>query len=115
VLDAIGGPVYLAELAQLPGQRANALFHAGIVRDKAVAAASSRPPATSSGNCYDNQVLEGLLDKSEQAIFQSPMCAARPRCIPAGAVDRVFKELEKRVGRQAQVTGTTTAMRSSTR
>jgi replicative DNA helicase len=109
VLDDIGGPVYLAELANSPVSAANALFHAGIVRDKAVARRLIETASDIIGNCYDNQDIEGLLDKSEQAIFQISDVRSKAT-VHSGKelVDRVFKDWRSAWGRQALVTGTTT-------
>jgi len=108
-LESVGGPVYLAELAGSPVSAANALFHAGIVRDKAIARRLIEAASDIIGNCYDAQDVEGLLDQSEQAIFQIADVRTKTT-VHTGKelVDRVFKELEKRVGRQALVTGITT-------
>ncbi|MDP2848864.1 MAG: replicative DNA helicase [Humidesulfovibrio sp.] len=108
-LDSIGGPVYLAELASSPVSAANALYHASIVRDKAVARRLIEAASEIIGNCYDSQDVEGLLDQSEQSIFKISDVRSKTT-VHTGKelVDRVFKELEKRVGRQAMVTGITT-------
>ncbi len=108
-LDAVGGPVYLAELASSPVSAANALHHAAIVRDKAISRRLIEAASEIIGNCYDSKDVEGLLDQSEQTIFQISDVRSKTT-IHTGKelVDRVFKELEKRVGRQALVTGITT-------
>ncbi len=108
-LESVGGPVYLAELTSSPVSAANALHHAGIVRDKAVARRLIEAASDIIGNCYEAQDVEGLLDKSEQAIFQISDVRTKTT-IHTGKelVDRVFGELQKRVGMQALVTGITT-------
>jgi len=108
-LDSIGGPVYLAELASSPVSAANALHHAGIVRDKAISRRLIEAASEIIGSCYDAQDIEGLLDKSEQSIFKISDVRSKTTVVSGKElVDRVFKELEKRVGRQALVTGITT-------
>ena len=108
-LDSIGGPVYLAELASSPVSAANALHHAAIVRDKAISRRLIEAASEIIGNCYDSKDVESLLDQSEQSIFQISDVRSKTT-VHTGKelVDRVFKELEKRVGRQALVTGITT-------
>ena len=69
-LESVGGAVYLAEMADSPVSAANALHHATIVRDKAVARKLIEVASDIIGDCYDSQDTEGLLDKSEQSIFQ---------------------------------------------
>jgi replicative DNA helicase len=109
LLDSVGGPVYLAELASSPVSAANALHHAGIVRAKSISRKLIEAASEIIGNCYDAQDIEALLDQSEQAIFQvSDVRSTTTVRTGKELVDRVFKELEKRVGRQALVTGTTT-------
>jgi replicative DNA helicase len=109
ILDSIGGPVYLAELASSPVSAANALHHATIVRGKAISRRLIEAASQIIGNCYESQDVEELLDRSEQAIFQVADVRSNTT-VRTGKelVDRVFKELEKRVGRQALVTGITT-------
>lgn len=109
LLDAVGGPVYLAELASSPVSAANALHHAGIVRAKSISRKLIEAASNIIGSCYESQDVEALLDQSEQAIFQvSDVRSTTTVRTGKELVDRVFKELEKRVGRQALVTGITT-------
>jgi len=108
-LESVGGPVYLAELSSSPVSAANALFHAAIVRDKAIARRLIEAASEIIGNSYEAQDVEGLLDKSEQAIFQIADVRSKATVRTSKElVVRVFEELEKRVGRQALVTGITT-------
>ncbi|WP_051202710.1 replicative DNA helicase [Desulfovibrio aminophilus] len=105
-LDKVGGPVYLAELADSPVSAANALFHARIVRDKSVL---RRLIDVSSGiisACYEARDVDALLDASEKQIFeiaeakvQKTYWAAKP------LVDRVFDQLEARFASKSAVTG----------
>jgi replicative DNA helicase len=108
-LESVGGPVYLAELTNSPVSAANAMHHAAIVRDKAVARRLIEAASDIIGNCYESQDIEGLLDKSEQSIFQiSDVRTKTTVHTSKDLVVRVFKELQKRVGHQALCTGTTT-------
>ena len=108
-LEGVGGAVYLAELADSPVSAANALHHATIVRDKAVARRLIEVASDIIGDCYDAQDTEGLLDKSEQAIFQISDVRSKTTIFSGKqVVERVFKDLEKRIGRTALVTGIST-------
>lgn len=105
-LDAVGGPVYLAELASSPVSAANALHHAAIVRDKAISRRLIEAASEIIGNCYDSKDVESLLDQSEQTIFQISDVRAKTT-VHTGKelVGKVFSELEKLAGRQLLVTG----------
>ena len=109
VLESVGGAVYLAELADSPVSAANALHHATIVRDKSVARRLIEVASDIIGDCFESQDTEALIDKSEQAIFQISDVRGKSTIHSSKQlVQSVFKELEKRVGRQALVTGIST-------
>jgi replicative DNA helicase len=108
-LDAVGGPVYLAELASSPVSAANALHHAGIVRAKSISRKLIEAASNIIGSCYESQDVEALLDQSEQAIFQvSDVRSTTTVRTGKELVGIVFNELQKLAGRQVLVTGVPT-------
>ncbi|MDO9631837.1 MAG: DnaB-like helicase N-terminal domain-containing protein, partial [Humidesulfovibrio sp.] len=109
-LESVGGPVYLAELTNSPVSAANALHHAAIVRDKAVARRLIEAASDIIGNSYESQDIEGLLDQSEQSIFAiSDVRSKTTVYTSAQGIANVFKELEKRAHmKEALITGVPT-------
>ncbi|WP_051203126.1 replicative DNA helicase [Desulfovibrio aminophilus] len=105
-LDKVGGPVYLAELADSPVSAANALFHARIVCDKSVL---RRLIDVSSGiisACYEARDVDALLDASEKQIFEIAEAKTQKTYMASGPlVDRVFDQLEQRFASKSAVTG----------
>jgi replicative DNA helicase len=69
-LDHVGGQVYLAELADSPVSAANALHHAGIVRDKATLRRLIDTASSIISDCYQARDVGALLDNSEKRIFE---------------------------------------------
>ena len=105
-LDQVGGPVYLAELADSPVSAANALHHASIVRDKAVLRRLIDTASSIISDCYQARDVDALLDASEKRIFE--IADARPAGGATSAkalVDRVFDQLEARFQSKTAVTG----------
>ncbi|MDP3427705.1 MAG: replicative DNA helicase [Humidesulfovibrio sp.] len=109
-LESVGGPVYLAELTNSPVSAANALHHAAIVRDKAVARRLIEAASDIIGNCYESQDIEGLLDKSEQSIFQISDVRTKTTIYTSRqGIASVFKQLEKRAHlKESLITGVPT-------
>ena len=69
-LDAVGGPVYLAEIADFEATAAHVAHHARIVRDKAVKRSLIRVATEIAESGYDEAESAGrLLDFAESRIF----------------------------------------------
>ncbi len=109
-LDEVGGPAYLAELAGATVSAANALHHAGIVREKAVQRKLITAAVDIITRCYDGgQETETLLDESEQAIFSiADSRTTKGLHSSKDLVTRVFEQIEKRMETKELVTGVPT-------
>jgi replicative DNA helicase len=105
-LDEVGGPVYLAELADSVVSASNALHHAHIVREKSIL---RQLIDTSSGiiaDCYSSLDVDALLDEAEKKIFEiadgkSGQTVSSSREL----VKEVFDELTIRFTNKSAVTG----------
>lgn len=109
-LDEVGGPAYLAELTASTVSAANALHHAGIVREKAVQRKLIAAAVDIITKCYDGgQETENLLDESEQAIFSiADSRTTKGLHSSKDLVTRVFEMIEKRMENKELVTGVPT-------
>lgn len=109
-IDDIGGSVYLASLTESVASASNAVFHAQIVRDKAVRRRLIQSSAEILTNCFElGEDTESLLDQAEQRIFSIAESKGKPSFISSkDLVDRVFGQLEMRSGQGELVTGVPT-------
>ena len=108
-LEETGGAVYLAELADSTVSASNTLYHAQIVRDKAIQRELIHVAADIIENCFSGTAIDGLLDESEQSIFKISDARTKPAFIHSkDLVDKVFEELQERVARKELVTGVPT-------
>ncbi len=109
-LDQIGGPVYLTSLVESVPNAANTLFHANIVKEKALRRELISASTDILSLSFDGaQDVESLLDQSEQKIFAISEAKVKPIFKSAkDLVASVFEELEKRVERKELVTGVPT-------
>jgi replicative DNA helicase len=109
-LDEVGGSVYLASLAESVASAANAVFHAQIVRDKAVRRRLIQTSSEILTNCFEaGQETEALLDQAEQQIFSIAESKGKPAFMSSkDLVNRVFEQLELRAGQGDLVTGVPT-------
>ena len=77
-LDAIGGPVFLAEIADYEATAANVVYHARIVRDKSVKRNLISVAAEIAEAGYDqSDAADQLLDSAESKIFEIGQKKAR--------------------------------------
>jgi len=77
-LDAIGGPVFLAEIADYEATAANVVHHARIVRDKSVKRSLIAVAAEIAESGYDQaDAADHLLDAAESKIFEIGQKKAR--------------------------------------
>uniref|UniRef100_I2Q2D9 Replicative DNA helicase n=1 Tax=Desulfovibrio sp. U5L TaxID=596152 RepID=I2Q2D9_9BACT len=109
-LEEVGGPAYLAELTSSTVSAANALHHAGIVREKAVQRKLISAAVDIITKCYEGgQETENLLDESEQAIFAiADSRTTKGLHSSKDLVTRVFEQIEKRMENKELVTGVPT-------
>jgi len=77
-LDAIGGPVFLAEIADYEATAANVIHHARIVRDKSIKRNLISVASEIAEAGYDqSDVADRLLDSAESKIFEIGQKKAR--------------------------------------
>ena len=109
-LEAVGGAVYLAELARAVASAANAEYYAELVRDKAMARHLITSCADIISNSFEpGQDVRALLNDSEQAIFAiSQRNSGRSYKDAAELTRQVFDELTARASRHDLVTGVPT-------
>jgi replicative DNA helicase len=109
-LDKVGGGMYLASLVETVPNAANTLFHADIVKERALRRELIGASTDILTQCFDaSQNVESLLDESEQKIFSISEAKVKPVFRSAkDLVADVFSELEKRVARKELVTGVPT-------
>ena len=109
-LEAAGGAVYLAELAQSVISSANAAYYAGLVRDKALLRSLIGSCSDIIGHCFDpSREVQELLDQSEQAVFAISERTTGKNFKSAGELtNKIFDDLTKRMNRNETVTGVTT-------
>ncbi len=106
LIDSVGGPVYLAELANSVVSSANALYHAEIVAEKSIQRSLIDTAASIINESFEAQDVKELLDHSEQAIFE--ITDAKKNTTIKGSkelIKEVFQELESRVAQKSLVTG----------
>lgn len=89
---------------------ANAVFHAHIVRDKAVRRRLIQTSSEILTNCFEaGEETEVLLDQAEQQIFSIVESKGKPAFISSkDLVNRVFEQLELRAGQGELITGVPT-------
>ena len=112
-LDAVGGPVFLAELSDYEATAANVVHHARIVRDKAV---KRRLIATATEIVelgFDESDGAGrLLDQAESRIFEISTDQARESFRPLHAeMQRTFDYVDAIMGRGGELTGVPTGFK----
>jgi replicative DNA helicase len=115
-LDAIGGTVFLAEIADYEATSANVLPHARIVRDKSI---KRRLIATATEivelGFDEGDRADRLLDQAESRIFEISSQNARAtfaRC--TSEMQRTFDYVDAIMGRGGELTGFPPATSSST-
>jgi len=112
-LDAVGGPMFLAELADYEATAANVVHHARIVRDKAV---KRRLIATATEivelGFDEGDRADRLLDQAESRIFEISSDQARETFRPLHAeMQRTFDYVDAIMGRGGELTGVPTGFK----
>lgn len=105
-LDSIGGPVYLAELADSVVSASNANYHAKIVRDKAILRQLIDVSANIIGSCFETGNVDEMLSVAEKDIFKIAQSKAETNMLDSKRlVGRVFEELTHKFENKSAVTG----------
>ena len=112
-LDAIGGPVFLAEIADYEATAANVVHHARIVRDKSVKRSLIAVATEIAEAGYDQtDPADHLLDSAESKIFEIGQQKARTAFRSLhDEVDDALDYIEKLVQRSGELTGVPTGFR----
>lgn len=110
MLDAVGGAVYIGELAQSVISASNAEHYAKIVTDQSLKRQLIEAAATIIELGFDGaKSVDNIMDEAEQAIFK--VTEKSSGTVFKGAkelVDAVFNELQERVQNNDLVTGVPT-------
>ncbi len=105
-LDRVGGPVYLAELADSVVSASNAVRHAHIVREKSVLRKLIDTASGIIADCYGSQDVGLLLDEAEKQIFEIADGKDSNTVVDSkDLVKDVFEELTLRYENKSSVTG----------
>lgn len=108
-LDVVGGPVYLAELADSVISTANAKYHAKIVHDKSILRRLINASSEIITNCFEAQDVDELLGESEKAIFNIAQSQAAANQLDSRRLlDRVFEDLTAKYENKSSITGIAT-------
>jgi len=112
-LDMVGGSSYLASLASQVPTAANVIYHARIVREKALLRALLRSSTDIASKVYeDAEEAEELLDFAEKSIFEISDKRIKSAFVPIRAVVKdSFKMIEDLYGRKETITGVPTGFR----
>ncbi len=108
-LAAVGGPAYLVELGGSVVTSANAVFHAGIVRDKSTLRRLIDTAGKIITDCYDSTNVDELLDSAEKDIFEiSDTKSKSTMTTAAQAVKTAFEAIAARAAQHSACTGVPT-------
>ncbi len=112
-LDAIGGPVFLAEIADYEATAANVVHHARIVRDKSVKRSLISVATEIAESGYDQtDTADYLLDSAENKIFEIGQQKARTAFRSLhDEMDDALDYVENLIKRSGELTGVPTEFR----
>jgi replicative DNA helicase len=112
-LDAIGGPVFLAEIADYEATAANVVHHARIVRDKSVKRSLISVATEIAESGYDQtDAADHLLDSAENKIFEIGQQKARTAFRSLhDEMDDALDYVENLIQRSGELTGVPTQFR----
>ncbi|WP_250645452.1 replicative DNA helicase [Salidesulfovibrio onnuriiensis] len=105
-LDTIGGPVYLAEIADSVVSASNAEYHATIVRDKAILRELIDISGTIISDCYEAADVDVVLSESEKRIFKIAQAKSSKNMLASDKlIIKVFEELQAKYENKSAITG----------
>jgi len=109
-LEEIGGPPYLASLAESVASSANALYYAQIVKEKSLRRRLILAGTEIIAKGFDEQnEIEEIIDQSEQAIFNLAENSIQPVFVSSQELaTQVFEVLNRRMQEKELVTGVPT-------
>jgi len=109
-LEPMGGSQYLASLAEAVPTAANVLYHASIVRGKALLRALIGTCTSIISSCYEEaEPTETVLDRAETRVFDVSKDRIRPSFRPIKSLLKsTFEDIERLYSRKGHVTGVPT-------
>lgn len=109
-LEDLGGSQYLMSLAEAVPTAANVMYHASIVRGKALLRELIRAGTSIVSSCYEeSEPTETVLDFAEQRIFEVSKDRIRPSFRPIKSILKsTFEDIERLYSRKGHVTGVPT-------
>ncbi len=109
-LEAMGGSQYLASVAEAVPTAANVVYHASIVRGKALLRELISAGTAIVSSCYEEaDSTEAVLDLAEKRIFEVSKDRIRPSFRPIKSVLKsAFEDIERLYSRKGHVTGVPT-------
>jgi replicative DNA helicase len=109
-LESMGGNPYLASLAEGVPTAANVLYHASIVRGKALLRDLIGACTSIISCCYDeSEPTETVLDRAETSVFDVSKDRIRPSFRPIKSLLKsTFEDIERLYSRKGHVTGVPT-------
>jgi replicative DNA helicase len=109
-LESMGGNPYLASLAEAVPTAANVLYHASIVRGKALLRELIGACTSIISSCYDEaEPTETVLDRAETSVFDVSKDRIRPSFRPIKSLLKsTFEDIERLYSRKGHVTGVPT-------
>jgi replicative DNA helicase len=109
-LEDMGGSQYLVSLAEAVPTAANVVYHASIVRGKAILRELIGAGTSIVSSCYeDTEPTEALLDLAEKKIFDVSKDRIRPSFRPIKSILKsTFEDIERLYSRKGHVTGVPT-------
>lgn len=109
-LEEIGGGQYLASLVEAVPTAANVVYHASIVRAKALLRELISACSSIVSSCYeDTEPTEAVLDLAEKKIFEVSKDRIRPSFRPIKSILKsAFEDIERLYSRKGHVTGVPT-------
>ena len=110
LLDAAGGPAYLASLTDIIPLTGNIVHHARIIREKSILRKLIRTTSDIAARCYEEQgEIDMLVDEAEQSIFEIARSKSSQAFQPLKTiVPRAFERIEQLFQRQEHITGVAT-------
>lgn len=109
-LEPMGGSQYLASLAEAVPTAANVLYHASIVRGKALLRGLIGTCTSIISSCYEEaEPTETVLDRAETRVFDVSKDRIRPSFRPIKSLLKsTFEDIERLYSRKGHVTGVPT-------
>ncbi len=109
-LEPMGGNPYLASLAEAVPTAANVLYHASIVRGKALLRELIGACTSIISSCYEEtEPTETVLDRAETRVFDVSKDRIRPSFRPIKSLLKsAFEDIERLYSRKGHVTGVPT-------